>query len=212
VSRTVEWIKDGWLHVVDDPWPAGGTGIRARIFYRDDLDSWSRLPEDVELPPNPYVGRTRGASRGEITRTKQRAPSRKRPVERDVELRDRGFVDYEVSVGSTAREQILDEIKRAHRAAGEEVECGGWLFGPYRPRAETSWSEVAVATRSTERPGRRNEVFLSDPIAAIAEVRAAGYPHLQVLGDWHSHCVGGSELPSSADAKAWAGTMGQPRP
>jgi hypothetical protein len=140
-------------------------------------------------------------------RTKQRAPSRKRPVERDVELLLRGHVDYEVTLGSTARKQILDEIQRAHRAAGQEIEAAGWLFGMYRPRAESSWSEIALATRSVERSGTRDEVFLSDPASAVAAVRAAGYPHLELLGDWHSHVVRGSELPSSADAKAWAGTM-----
>jgi hypothetical protein len=44
-----------------------------------------------------------------------------------------GYVDYKVSVGGTAREAILDEIKRAHRAAGQPVEAAGWLFGWHRP-------------------------------------------------------------------------------
>jgi hypothetical protein len=56
-------------------------------------------------------------------------------------------------------------------------------------------------------PGDRSTVYLSNPIEAITAVRAAGYPNLQLLGDWHSHTVRGSELPSLADARAWAGTM-----
>jgi hypothetical protein len=31
--------------------------------------------------------------------------------------------------------------------------------------------------------------------------------HLQCIGDFHSHTVPGSTIPSDVDAKAWAGTM-----
>ena len=66
---------------------------------------------------------------------------------------------------------------------------------------------MALATRSIERSGTRGEVYLSDPWEATAAVHNAGYPHLHLLGDWHSHTIPGSELPSLQDAKAWAGTM-----
>ena len=127
--------------------------------------------------------------------TRQRAPSRKRPAERSVELREH-YVDYRVSLGNSAREAILDEIKRAHRDAGQEVEAAGWLFGQYRPRAEGDWTEVALATRSIERSGTRGEVYLSDPFEAIAAVHNAGFPHLHLLGDLaqsHSRRPGAAE-------------------
>ena len=66
---------------------------------------------------------------------------------------------------------------------------------------------MALATRSIERSGTRGEVYLSDPWEATAAVHNAGYPHLHLLGDRHSHTIPGSELPSLQDAKAWAGTM-----
>ena len=174
------------------------------------------MPPGVVVP----VERSVLASGGEITRlagattlaTKQRQP--RRPVwqlgpdprsYREVELLEH-YVDFKVSIGSTAREAILAEITRAHRAAGQPVEAGGWLFGWHRPRAETNSSEIALITRSTERGGTRGEVYLSDPFLALASVRA-DYPRMELVGDWHSHVFRGSELPSRADAIAWSGTM-----
>ena len=112
-----------------------------------------------------------------------------------------------VTLGSGAREDILTEIRRAHQAAGEAVEACGWLFAWHRPRAESSFTTIALATRSIERSGTRSEVFLSDPVSAITAVRGAGYERMELVGDWHSHTYRGSELPSLADARAWCGTM-----
>jgi len=126
---------------------------------------------------------------------------------KDVELRLRGYVDYSVSLGSENKRDILAEITRAHQAAGEAVEAAGWLFSQWRPRADHNQTPIALITRSIERSGTRGEVYLSDPHSAITAVRNAGYEHLELVGDWHSHCVPGSELPSLQDARAWAGTM-----
>jgi hypothetical protein len=124
---------------------------------------------------------------------------------REVELRERGYVDYSVSLNPDVREGILGEIRRAHHEAGQEVEAGGWLFSRYRPTESSDWIRITDATRSgAETPGTRSSVTLGDPVEAMAAMHDAG---LALVGDWHSHCVASSELPSMQDAKAWAGTM-----
>jgi hypothetical protein len=122
----------------------------------------------------------------------------------EVELRET-FVDYKVGLSPNAREDILDEIRRAHREAGQEIEVGGWLFGPHRPRADLNWINIVKVVTGPR--GSRSSVMLGDPLDALGVVRDAGLKHLHVLGCWHSHSEGGSELPSLQDAKAWAGTM-----
>lgn len=197
---------DGQLVEADYTYVAPGADI-ARMFphrFRRVTRTAPSSPERIDR-----IGGMSGIGR---EKTKQRTP--RRPVwqlgpdprsYRDVELREH-YVDFKVSIGSTAREAILEEIKRAHRAAGKAVEAGGWLFGWHRPRAETNSSEIALITRSTERGGDRTTVYLSDPFEALASVRV-DYPRMEILGDWHSHVFRGSELPSRADAIAWSGTM-----
>ena len=188
----------------------------------------SSAPADsrsTATPPGATATLVERISRGAATPTAaptvtKRQPSRRPATERpswqlgpdplgyeEVELLDRGFVDYKVSLGSSARKDIRSEIDRAHQAAGEAVEAAGWLFGQYRPRADGRWTEIALATRSIERSVTSGEVYLSDPMLAIDAVRNAGWERMELIGDWHSHCVAGSELPSLQDAKAWAGTM-----
>lgn len=189
-----------------------------KTFVAREADVFRAFPECFKPADRDLRGsitRFGGAS----TLTKRRPPRRpatKRPSwqlgstpldYRDVELRLRGFVDYSVSLGSENKKDILAEVTRAHQAAGEAVEAAGWLFSQYRPRADHDSTSIALITRSIERSGTRGEVYLSDPHSAIAAVRSAGYEHLELVGDWHSHCVRGSELPSLQDARAWAGTM-----
>jgi hypothetical protein len=126
----------------------------------------------------------------------------------DVELRDRGFVNYKVTLFGHVRQDIVDEIRRVHRAAGKEVEVGGWLFAHYLPKPSSDSIEIVHATWAGEgASSSRTTIFMGDPISVMAEVHAAGLGHLRLVGDWHSHCVRGSELPSQQDAIAWAGTM-----
>ena len=180
-----------------------------KTFVAREADVFRAFPECFKPADRDLRGsitRFGGAS----TLTKRRPPRRpatKRPSwqlgstpldYRDVELRLRGFVDYSVSLGSENKKDILAEVTRAHQAAGEAVEAAGWLFSQYRPRADHDSTSIALITRSIERSGTRGEVYLSDPHSAIAAVRSAGYEHLELVGDWHSHCVRGSELPSSA--------------
>lgn len=193
---------------------AGLTHVtREADCYRAHPENFKPATRDLRGP----ITRV-GGSAGLIERPRPRrpAPTRPRPAwqigpdplsYKEVELRDRGYVDYKVSLGSSARKAIIAEIERAHQAAGEAVEAAGWLFSQYRPRADLNATSIALATRSIERSGTRGEVYLSDPNSAISAVRSAGYEHLELVGDWHSHTVAGSELPSLQDAKAWAGTM-----
>jgi hypothetical protein len=125
---------------------------------------------------------------------------------KDVELRET-FVGYKVDLTPQVKEAILNEIRRAHKEAGEEIEAAGWLFAPYRPRAESDSIQVVHATRSGSARGSQTSVTLCDPIEAMAHVRSSELAHLHLCGDWHSHTGPGSELPSLQDARAWAGTM-----
>jgi hypothetical protein len=125
---------------------------------------------------------------------------------RDVKLVEH-FVSYKVSLTSYVKNDILAEIRRAHQEAGEEIEAAGWLFAQYLPRGSSDSIEVVRATRSGSEPGTRTRVFLGDPIDAMVAVRNQGLGHLKLVGDWHCHTRGGSQLPSDADARAWAGTM-----
>jgi hypothetical protein len=129
---------------------------RGRYFTRNADGEWQpELPDDVEVPversvagsPRGTIERIGGATGFGSVRTKKRAPTRARPERsyRDVELRLRGYVDYEVKLGSTARETIIDEIKRAHRVGGPATETGGFLFGQWRPSADGNFTVVSHA-------------------------------------------------------------------
>jgi hypothetical protein len=137
------------------------------------------------------------------------AIARTRPKEltyKDTQLLERGFVDFEVALGSGARETILAEIQRVQREVGE-VECGGFLFAQHRPRASSKFATVAFA--SGPLPGSRassRSLEIGSPLDAQALAREVGLeePWI-VVGDWHCHTIRGSELPSMQDARAWVG-------
>jgi hypothetical protein len=78
VSRTVRWTMPGrQFQVIDDAWPAGGVGMRARLFYRQ-RDGWQPpLPDDIEPPPEAPVARSSGET-GLIRRST--SPRRARPA------------------------------------------------------------------------------------------------------------------------------------
>jgi hypothetical protein len=186
---------------------SGSPGARKRLAA---LQAEFRAGHAVERYPASATARL--TESGTVTalrprRTTARRPAKAAKLVREVELRDRGFVDYSVTLGDGARRDILGEIRRAHQAAGEAIEACGWLFSQYRPRADHNATTISLATRSVERSGTRGSVYLSDPIEALAAVRNAGYEHLHLIGDWHSHVVPTSELPSLQDARAWCGQM-----
>jgi proteasome lid subunit RPN8/RPN11 len=153
---------------------------------------------------------------GGVTSLRPRRVKQQAQIERDAAKRPFGysyreaefrehFVRYSVGLEPKVRDAILGEIKRAHRRAGEEVEVAGWLGARYRPREDSDWIRVVHATRSgSDARGSRTSVTLCDPFDALVEMRREGF-HL--CGDWHCHCIGGSELPSDQDVRAWCGTM-----
>jgi hypothetical protein len=144
---------------------------------------------------------------GGPTRPRPRPRSVKRD-ESDVQLLEH-FVDYTVELGTYARKAIVDEIKRAHSAAGEAVETGGWLLGQFRPRADGDSTTVQFVTGPGDGAAlRRNHLLLGDPWEALMLVREQwGRDELYVLGDWHAHLIRGSELPSRADVRRWRRAM-----
>jgi hypothetical protein len=123
---------------------------------------------------------------------------------KEVELVERGYADFSVDLGSGARETILDAISRTQREAGD-VELGGWLFAQHRPRHDAR--SVCIAFATVIARGTHDSVSLGDPIDGIVAARSEGIGEPWALvGDFHCHTRGGSELPSMQDARAWAGT------
>ena len=130
----------------------------------------------------------------------------RRPVDRSVELRDHEE-PLQVTARSSPPASIHRRNPRAIRDAGQEVEAAGTSgLGQYRPRADGDWTEVALLPAGLKiRHARRGL-----PAAIRRGARGGAQrrlPHLQLVGDWHSHTHPGSELPSLQDAKAWCGQM-----
>jgi Prokaryotic homologs of the JAB domain len=126
---------------------------------------------------------------------------------REVELREQ-YVNFKVTLTPYVRQRILDEIRRVHRDAGEEIEMGGWLFAHYLPRLRSDSIQIVhVVGPGADARASRTRLIMGDPLEAMTEVHAVGLGHLRLVGDWHAHCVRGSDLPSQQDAIAWAGTM-----
>jgi len=186
---------------------ADGT-CEARLYYRQGDGRWQPpLPRDIQLTigaGEPSRSIARSSSSG-LRRPSWKLSDKEEHSYRNVELREH-YVSYKVALTPQVRDDILGEIKRAHREAGEPVEVAGWLFARYLPRPHSDSIELVHVTRSGAGPGSRTQVTVGDPIDAMAFVRSEGLGHLRLVGDWHAHCARGSDLPSMQDARAWAGT------
>jgi Prokaryotic homologs of the JAB domain len=197
----------------------GVVGARERLA---DLQAQFRAGgfEVVRDPPGATACLTEGGSATAPSRP--RRPTPRREVEdwvlgadqphpfghsyRDVELREQ-YVNFKVTLTSFVRQRILDEIRRVHRDAGEEIEMGGWLFAHYLPRLRSDSIQIVhVVGPGADARASRTRLIMGDPLEAMTEVHAVGLGHLRLVGDWHSHTVRGSDLPSLQDARAWAGT------
>jgi Prokaryotic homologs of the JAB domain len=204
IKRAHQAVKSGrpgarrTLERLQDEYRRGGTIIRD--YVGEDA---VQLVEAGERPRSIERQKTVGQPRPE--RPSWQLGDKEELSYRDVELRE-NFVSYKVDLTPEVKEAILDEIKRAHRDAGEQIEVAGWLFAPYRPRGESDSIQVVHATRSGSARGSQTSVTLCDPIEVMAHVRRSELAHLHLCGDWHCHTRGGSQLPSHADARAWAGT------
>jgi hypothetical protein len=112
---------------------------------------------------------------------------------------------FTVSLTSYSREQILDEIRHIRRQG--DLEAAGWLWACQTPR---SWSDsltVALATHAGDSRHGAYSVEVGNPYLLREEQCPPELRHLKCVGDWHSHPIPGSTIPSDTDARAWAGTM-----
>ena len=181
-------------------------------------DWCSRMDEPLERSAGSFLGYSGvieryGGTAELIGGTRARPPRPRRPRtaprEPEVELLERDYVDYRVELGSGARRTILETIKAVQRAHGD-VEVGGWLLSQYRPRADVGFCTIshALPPDPDARVGGTSFEFGRDAIDAMVTARTTpGLERRHVVGDWHTHTVPGSQLPSLQDARAWCGTM-----
>lgn len=148
-------------------------------------------------------------------RVKQKAQvDRARPFDRPcsaVEIRSPSTepTQYTVKLGSGARRAIEDELALVRRELGPDFECGGWLYGQYRPRESSTWTTIAVATHAgNSEHGRSSITFGESATSLMLRSFPPDLAHLTHLGDWHSHPNAGSTIPSDGDARGWARSCG----
>jgi hypothetical protein len=113
-----------------------------------------------------------------------------------------------VNLSPQVKRDILEETAFVRRSFdGEPREACGYLFSAQRLRADWSHLTVGLATRAGDsQHGLYSVQFGAEPL----EVRRSLPPalaHLELCGDFHSHAVRGSTIPSDSDARAWAGQM-----
>src|SRR4026209_389240 len=102
---------------------ADGT-CEARLYYRQGDGRWQPpLPRDIQLTIGagaPSRSIARSSSSG-LRRPSWKLSYKEEHSYRNVELREH-YVSYKVALTPQVRDDILGEIKRAHREAGEPVE------------------------------------------------------------------------------------------
>jgi hypothetical protein len=115
---------------------------------------------------------------------------------------------FRVTLAPEVRRDIEEEISFVRRSfGGEPREAAGFLFSAQRPRAGWGHLTVGLATTAGDsKHGLYSVQFGAEPI----DVRASFPPwlsHMSLAGDFHSHAIPGSTIPSDVDARAWAGQM-----
>lgn len=117
---------------------------------------------------------------------------------------------YTVTLGSGTRRAIEDELAFVRRELGPDYECGGWLYGQFRPRESSTWTTIAVATHAGDSEhGRSSITFGESATSLMLRSFPPDLSHLTPLGDWHSHPNAGSTIPSEGDARGWARSLDQ---
>lgn len=158
--------------------------------------------------------------RGRVTRlprrVKQQAQvARARPLDLPstaVEIRSRSTEpeQYTVKLGNGARRAIEDELALVRRELGPDFECGGWLYGQYRPHESSTWTTIAVASHAGDSEhGRSSITFGESATSLMLRSFPPDLGHMTPLGDWHSHPNPGSTIPSDGDARGWARSLDQ---
>jgi hypothetical protein len=159
------------------------------------------------------VGGTFGAL-ADKPRPRQRSPKRPakeslpfghQPSEVVIRGRSTEHTQYTVTLGSGARRAIEDELALVRRELGPDFECGGWLYGQFRPRESSTWTTIAVATHAGDSEhGRSSITFGESAMSLMLRSFPPDLGHMTPLGDWHSHPNPGSTIPSEGDARSWA--------
>jgi Prokaryotic homologs of the JAB domain len=184
----------------------------ARLHYAQAGGGWEPpLPLDVRAPDG--LGRsTSWHSVGSVSRGTTKArdlaafghPSSKVEIHRH----STEYRPFTVTLGSGARRAIEEEIALVRRELGSDYECGGWLYGQNRPRANSDGLTIAVATHAGDSGHRRNSVHFGESATSLM---LRSFPpeldHMTPVGDWHSHPTRGSTIPSEADARGWARSL-----
>jgi hypothetical protein len=134
-----------------------------------------------------------------IERSRIAEPTREREP---IELR-RGRSPITVDLSSASKEAIEAEILHVRRQG--DWEAAGFLFAPKRPSYRSDSVSVCLATHAGDDSRHSwGSVQLGDPY----ELQASFPPELQHVmrvGDWHSHNIPESDVPSETDMRAWAG-------
>ena len=115
---------------------------------------------------------------------------------------------FTVTLSSGARREIEDELSLVRRELGSDFECGGWLYGQYRPRESSDSLTIAFATHAGDSEHGRSSITIGESATSLM---LRSFPpelaHMKYLGDWHSHRLGGGTIPSEADARGWAQSL-----
>jgi hypothetical protein len=171
-----------------------------RLFYRVNGRWQPPLPPDVEPP----IGTD------EPSRSIARSSSALGHLLEAVEIRTRSTEPetFCVDLSIQATRDILEEVSFVRRSFdGEPREAAGYLFSAQRVRGDWSHLSVGLATTAGDsRHGLYSVAFGVEPL----DVQRSFPPelaHMELAGDFHSHSVAGSTIPSDADARAWLGQM-----
>jgi hypothetical protein len=202
--------------------PTDGDWIEAgRTFVSHQADVFRMFPERFELARS--SGRDGAISRvgGSVAlvdrpRHKPVSTTKAREIEAfghpssEVVIRARSTeaTQFTVTLGSGARRAIEDEISFVHRELGQDYECGGWLYGQFRPRTSSDGLTIAVATHAGDSEYGRSSITFGE---TATELMLRSFPpsldHMTPLGDWHVHPSRGGTIPSDGDARGWARSL-----
>jgi hypothetical protein len=115
---------------------------------------------------------------------------------------------FTVTLSSGARRAIEDEISFARSELGADYECGGWLYGQFRPRESSGSLTIAVATHAGDSEhGRSSITFGESATSLMLRSFPPELSHVKHVGDWHTHPNRGGTIPSEGDARGWARSL-----
>jgi hypothetical protein len=115
---------------------------------------------------------------------------------------------FTVTLGTGARRAIEGEISFARSELGADYECGGWLYGQFRPRLSSDGLTIAVATHAGDSDhGRSSITFGESATSLMLRSFPPELAHMTPLGDWHTHPNRGGTIPSDGDARGWARSL-----